>query len=193
MSSLVYKIATEPWEFEQIHRLNYRTFVEEIPQHTSNPEGRLVDKFHEQNSYIICLDGQALLGMVAVRGERPFSLDSKLENLDSYLPPGRSLCEIRLLAIVPSRRQATILGGIMAKSGEYIFSHEYDLALISGTVRQEKLYRRFGFEPFGPLVGTAEALYQPMYLRKERVPESAAWLEKARAKLAADTHDGGLS
>jgi len=26
-----YKIASEEWEFEQIHRLNYRTFVEEIP------------------------------------------------------------------------------------------------------------------------------------------------------------------
>jgi hypothetical protein len=26
-----FRIATEDWEFEQIHRLNYRTFVEEIP------------------------------------------------------------------------------------------------------------------------------------------------------------------
>ena len=30
---LVFKFATEDWEFEQIHRLNYKTFVEEIPQH----------------------------------------------------------------------------------------------------------------------------------------------------------------
>jgi hypothetical protein len=34
--NLTYKIASEPWEFEQIHRLNYRTFVEEIPLHVSN-------------------------------------------------------------------------------------------------------------------------------------------------------------
>jgi len=34
---LVFKVATEPWEFEQVHRLNYTTFVEEIPQHTPNP------------------------------------------------------------------------------------------------------------------------------------------------------------
>ena len=27
---LIYKIATEPHEFELIHRLNYRTFVEEF-------------------------------------------------------------------------------------------------------------------------------------------------------------------
>ena len=34
----IYRIAREPWEFEQIHRLNYRTFVEEIPQHPPNPK-----------------------------------------------------------------------------------------------------------------------------------------------------------
>ena len=57
MVPLTYKIATEASEFEAIHRLNYDTFVEEIPQHTANPERRLVDRFHAQNTYVICLDG----------------------------------------------------------------------------------------------------------------------------------------
>jgi hypothetical protein len=188
LSSLIYKIATEPWEFEQIHRLNYQTFVEEIPQHTPNPEGRLVDKFHEQNTYVICLEGEQLLGMVALRGERPFSLDAKIENLDRYLPPGRIICEIRLLAIAPSRRQARVLGGIMEKGAEYIFTHDYDLAVISGTTRQLKLYKNFGFEPFGPLVGSGEALYQPMFMRRETM---LPWLvERAQSRLA-DHHQGG--
>ena len=34
---LVFKVANEDWEVEQIHRLNYRTFVEEIPQHHASP------------------------------------------------------------------------------------------------------------------------------------------------------------
>ena len=34
---LVYAIATSEPEFEAIHRLNYETFVEEIPQHAANP------------------------------------------------------------------------------------------------------------------------------------------------------------
>ena len=29
---LIFKVASEDWEFEQIHSLNYETFVEEIPQ-----------------------------------------------------------------------------------------------------------------------------------------------------------------
>jgi hypothetical protein len=32
MSSFNFRIASESWEFEQIHRLNYATFVQEIPQ-----------------------------------------------------------------------------------------------------------------------------------------------------------------
>src|SRR5438034_5436080 len=82
-SSLRFKIATEVWEFEAIHRLNYKTFVEEIPQHTNNPDQRLVDKFHAENTYAICLSGNQLVGMVAGRGQRPFSLDHKVPNLQA--------------------------------------------------------------------------------------------------------------
>ncbi len=59
---LIYKIATEPHEFELIYRLNYRTFVEEIPQHSANREKRLIDRFHEENTYIVCMNGAELLG-----------------------------------------------------------------------------------------------------------------------------------
>jgi len=38
-TELIFKIASEDWEFEQIHRLNYRTFVDEIPQHAPIPRG----------------------------------------------------------------------------------------------------------------------------------------------------------
>ena len=79
---LVFKFASEDWEFEEIHRLNYKTFVEEIPQHKASPTQRLVDKFHSENTYLICLCGRKLAGMLAVRGSRPFSLDQKLENLE---------------------------------------------------------------------------------------------------------------
>jgi hypothetical protein len=46
-SCLVFKVASEDSEFEQIHRLNYRTFVEEIPQHGPNPDCTLVDRFND--------------------------------------------------------------------------------------------------------------------------------------------------
>jgi N-acyl-L-homoserine lactone synthetase len=90
--TLVYKIAETEAEFEQIHRLNYQTFVEEIPQHAPSPERRLVDKFHAENTYLIALVDGELAGMLAVRDRRPFSLDQKLPDLDAHLPPGRLIC-----------------------------------------------------------------------------------------------------
>src|SRR5689334_6483758 len=93
--NLTFKIASEEWEFEAVHALNYKTFVEEIPQHQQSGERRLVDKFHGENTYVICLEGTRLVGMLAMRANRPFSLDSKLPNLDSHLPAGRKVLEVR--------------------------------------------------------------------------------------------------
>jgi hypothetical protein len=177
MSLLTFKIATEPWEFEQIHCLNYRTFVEEIPQHHPNPECRLVDKFHEQNTYVICLYQEKVIGMVAMRHERPFSLDTKFEHLDQYLPPANSICELRLLAIEPDHRKRKILQGLFLQVAEIALVRRYDLVIISGTTRQLKMYKGFGLLPFAPLVGKPGAMYQPMYLTHEALAAKAPWLK----------------
>jgi aspartate aminotransferase-like enzyme len=171
--SLVFKFASEDWEFEQIHRLNYKTFVEEIPQHRPSPAQRLVDKFHAENTYLICLCGRRLAGMLAVRGQRPFSLDQKLESLESYLPAGRKICEIRLLAIDKKFRGAQVLQGILALLWQHGIEKGYDLAIISGTTRQFKLYQHLGFVPFGPVVGTGDAQFQPMYITLEMFESTA--------------------
>ncbi len=170
---LVFKFAAEEWEFEQIHRLNYKTFVEEIPQHRASPSHRLVDKFHAQNTYLICLCGRKLAGMLAIRANRPFSLDQKLPGLDSYLPPGRNVCEIRLLAVEKQFRGAQVLQGILALLWQHGIEKGYDLAIISGTTRQFKLYQHLGFVPFGPLVGTGEAQFQPMYVTLQTFEHTA--------------------
>lgn len=162
-----FKKATEDWEFEEIHRLNYRTFVEEIPQHERNAEHRLVDKFHEKNTYLIALLDRELAGMMAVNTRRPFSLDEKMDDLDAYIPSGRNLAEIRLLAIDPAHRNRKILTGLLKLLYTYCNEQGIDMAVISGTVREKKLYARMGFTPFGPLVGSGTALYQPMYVTIE--------------------------
>jgi aspartate aminotransferase-like enzyme/GNAT superfamily N-acetyltransferase len=161
---LEFKVATEDWEFEQIHRLNYKTFVEEIPQHEKRPDGVLVDRFHEENTYVICRSNHRVLAMIAVRDKRPFSLDHKIHNLQEHLPPARHICEFRLLSVEKDYRHSRIFYGLMATVARYCRERGCDLAVISGTTRQQKLYKHLGFVPFGPLVGDEDALYQPMYL-----------------------------
>src|SRR6266576_439971 len=171
--TLCLSIASEESEFEQVFRLNYKTFVEEIPQHPPNPEKRLVDRFHHENAYLIALDADQLIGMMAVRDQRPFSLDEKLGNIDRYLPPGRKICEIRLLSVLPSHRNGMVFQGLLKLLLEYGKSQRYNLAVISGTVRQQKLYKDLGFVPFGLLVGAMAADYLPVYLTVEEFEEVA--------------------
>lgn len=159
-----FKIADDASEFDQIARLLYRTFVEEIPQHPPNPERRHEDRFHAENLYVVAVSGTQVVGSVALRGVRPFSLDQKLGSVDPYLPPGRRVCELRLLAVEREHRSGQVFRGLVEQVVREGRTRGFDLAIISGTTRQTKLYRHLGFEPFGPLVGTAEAAFQPMFI-----------------------------
>jgi aspartate aminotransferase-like enzyme/ribosomal protein S18 acetylase RimI-like enzyme len=180
MSHYRFKTANTLSELQAIYRLNYRTFVEEIPQHGSNAEQALIDQFDQENTYLIALQDQTLVGMVAVRGNRPFSLDSKLENLESFLPGHQNLCEIRLLSVEPEHRNGRVFWGLMNVLSKHAAEQCYDLAVISGTVRQVKLYRNLGFVPFGPLVGTEGARYQPMYLSRAAFEDRLSQMSEVR-------------
>lgn len=161
---MIMKPATELHEFLQIHRLNYKTFVEEIPQHQRNSEKKLVDKFHDKNKYIIAKKGTDVIGMVCYNHDRPFSLDHKIQDLDRFLPPYTKLAEIRLLSVCYEERKTTVAYRLLQYLCQTLIQQNVDAAVISGTTRQIKLYTRMGFTPFGPLVGNTGALYQPMYI-----------------------------
>ena len=164
-AGLVFKQADQDWEFEEISHLNYASFVEEVPQHPSNPDRMLVDRFHPENTYFICRRDNQLVGMVCVRDRRPFSLDEKLGDLERYLPQARgaSLCEVRLLAVRPDMRRTRVLQGLLTMMARFCQEGGYNYVVMSGRVSQQSLYRHIGFIPFGPVVGDDDAPYQPMY------------------------------
>lgn len=161
---MIIKPATELHEFLQIHELNYKIFVEEIPQHGTNADRTLVDKFHSRNFYIIAKREERVIGMVCYNWQRPFSLDSKLADLDIYLPPHRKLAEIRLLSVHTDERKTTVAYRLLQYLCKVLITEGTDAAVISATTRQLKLYSSMGFTPFSTLVGTPGAFYQPMYI-----------------------------
>ncbi|MBM3906656.1 MAG: aminotransferase class V-fold PLP-dependent enzyme [Gemmatimonadetes bacterium] len=165
-AALTVRLATEA-DLDDIRQLNHQTFAGEIPQHAPRPDGRLVDRFEGVSTFIVVRDGDRLVGMCALRTERPFSLDAKLPDLDRHLPPGRTPCEIRLLAVEPEYRHGVVLRALLTRLVEEAVTRGFDTGVISATTRQLKLYTHMGFVPFGPLVGTEEAAYQPMYVTKE--------------------------
>ena len=167
---LTFKIADSQEEFDQIFHLNYETFVEEIPQHDLNVSRRLIDKFHAENTYFICKKDSDVIAMIAYRDRRPFSLDHKLLNLDSYLPNNKTKpCELRLLSVKKQYRGSRIFAKIASELMGHVLAKNCDIALISGTIKQQKLYQHIGFVPFASLVGNGEAQFQPMFITKETI------------------------
>lgn len=161
---MIIKTADQPHEFEQIHRLNYKLFTEEIPQHPPNEEKIRVDKFHFKNTYVIALKNDQLIGMVCYNETRPFSLDGKVVNLDEQIPGYKRLAEIRLLGIEKKERKISIAYRLLQFLCSELIREGIDTAVISGTTLQTKLYTNIGFVPFGNPVGEEGALFQPMFI-----------------------------
>ncbi|PID04679.1 MULTISPECIES: aminotransferase class V-fold PLP-dependent enzyme [unclassified Sporosarcina] len=175
-----YRLAVLPQDAERIHQLNYRAFVEEIPQHASNEQRLLVDPFHEENTYIVCLKENEIVGMLALRSTRPFSLDKKIGPIEGWLEQKPQYpVEIRLLVVDRAHRSGRAFFGLMQGLVNWCKQAGYDAAVISGTVRELKLYRHMGFEPFANPVGTKEAKYVPM------ISSFAAYEKSAAKRLVA--------
>ncbi|OHE88729.1 MAG: hypothetical protein A3G75_00475, partial [Verrucomicrobia bacterium RIFCSPLOWO2_12_FULL_64_8] len=137
--------------------------------------------------YVLALDGETVIGSMAIRMRRPFSLDEKIPNLDAHLPANRNFCEVRLLNIAREHRSGRVLPGMLSVLTDYAIGEKIDGALISATTRQLQLYSHLGFVPFGPLVGTADAPFQPMYLTlevfRERLRKMSSFPPAARGEV----------
>ena len=128
----VFKRAETSAELEQVHRLNYRTFVAEIPQHHDPGDGRLVDKFHDKNTYFIALRDEQVVGMISVHDQPPFSVAERLSDPSLLTRPGNRPIEVRLLAIAPEQRKSTVLIGLVYQLYEYARANGYTHVYISG-------------------------------------------------------------
>lgn len=163
MQVIHYRQAATEAEFEAIHRLNHQVFASEIPQHAPQPDGRLVDRFHETNTYFIALCDNQLAGMVAVHSGPLFSVARRLPNPEILCRLQFPL-EVRLLAIDPAYRQRTVLNGLFVQILNYARQQGCSDLLISGIAQRVSMYRRLGFEPLGPAVEEAGTAFIPMRL-----------------------------
>ena len=169
MHGIQFKEAETPDEFEQVHRLNHRIFAEEIGQHSTTPDGQLIDRFHQRNRYFIaCKDG-AVVGMVSVHDGPEFSIASRLSDA-AVLGRLRAPLEVRLLAILPEFRDGSLVAGLFSQVDAYARAHGYSDLLISGIVERQPMYAKLGFRPMGPAVASGAAAFVPMRLSLDAPP-----------------------
>ena len=165
----VFKRAETPDEFEQVHALNYRTFVGEIPQHADPGDGRLIDKFHDKNVYFIAVRAGHVVGMVSVHGQPPFSIAERLPDPTLLTRPGTRPLEVRLLAIEPEKRNSLVMTGLTWA----LFVHAQEVGathlFISGVRERMQLYQQLGFHQVGPPVTSGRATFVPMVVPLDNI------------------------
>jgi aspartate aminotransferase-like enzyme len=166
----VFKRADHRHEFEQIHRLNYQTFVNEIPQHADNGAGFLVDKFHQKNAYLIALKDDRLVGMMGVHDQPPFSVADRLADPGVLTREGVRPLEIRLLAVQPEERGTAVFFGLMYQLYLHAKEHGHSHLFISGVDLRQELYEQIGFVPLGPAVRSGDATFIPMVMDFNHLP-----------------------
>ena len=174
----LFKRAESKQEFEQVHRLNHRTFVDEIPQHQPTGTGALVDKFHHKNVYLIVLRDEAVVGMVSAHDQPPFSVAERLPDPKVLCQDGARPLEVRLLAIEPRERNNTLFFGLIWTLYAYAQKHGFTHLFISGVERRLKLYERLGFVPLGPAVGCGAAAFVPMVQVVGQLPAKLEHMKK---------------
>jgi N-acyl-L-homoserine lactone synthetase len=160
-----FKLAESLEEIEQIHRLVYRTFVAEIKQHPDPGDGRLIDKFHHKNRYLVALRDGQVCGMVAVHDQPPFSVAEAIPTPGVLERLGPRLLEVRLLAVEPARRHRRLFGGLLWAVYDYAEQLGYEYLAISGLRERQGMYQRMGFRPLGEPVPRGQAHFVPMLLR----------------------------
>jgi aspartate aminotransferase-like enzyme len=166
----VFKCADTREELEQIHRLNYQTFVGEIAQHADNGAGYLVDKFHDKNAYLVVLKDNRVVGMMGVHHQPPFSIAERLSDPGILAQPGIRPLEVRLLAVEPDERGSTVFFGLSYSLYCYANKHGFTHLFISGVEDRLDLYEQLGFVRLGPAVQSGKALFVPMVMKMDDLP-----------------------
>jgi aspartate aminotransferase-like enzyme len=183
-----FKQATTATEFEQVHRLNHAIFAEEVAQHPRTATGALVDKFDHKNTYFIALDGEEVVGMVAVHDRPPFSVAEKLSDHSLLEVLGDRFLEVRLLGVAPRARRGLALPGLIGMLHAHAERHHFEHVLISAIREQLGMYRRLGFRALGPEVAAGRAHFTPMVLCLSRLaPEVRRFVNRLCFRLRGGT------
>lgn len=170
-TGIVYKDVDQVDELEQIFCLNHDTFTREVEQHTPRPDGRLVDKFHDRNHYIVAKVGDEVVGMccVTMPGEGGFSIEKKLTDPTVIEPYLGCSVELRLLIVKKPYRKLGLYLGLAEKIWDYCATLPWcEYALLSAVRGREGIYARYGFEPIDVPKRIGKVEFIPMALSRAR-------------------------
>jgi len=155
---------------QAIADLLHRTFVAELGQYQDDGSGQHVDKFDSKNEYFLAENDGELVGVIAVHGSPPFSVEARLPAGTLMKDIADHPLEVRLLCVAPGLRFSRIAFRLMASAYRHAVAHGYRELWISGVREQLPMYRKLGFEELGPPVACGDSFFSAMRVKTEGLP-----------------------
>ena len=169
--SYTFKFAETAAEFEAVRRLNHDVFSAELGQHEPREDGLLIDRFESSSRYLIAVDEQKLVGMLCLRGSRPFSVEKRLTDVQVLEQLAQPVMEVRLLAVKTGHREKLALLGLLGELLRVARAENVGTLVISGVTSRLDLYRKMGFVDLGPAVPEGRTAFVRMAVAVRNLPD----------------------
>lgn len=161
LGSVDYRFAL-PEEYEAIHSLNHAAFCVDLGQHETSASGMRVDARNRTNRYVTAWRRDRLVGMMSVGMARPYSVESRCNQLESVLKDGVRYAEFRLFTVVPQMRMTLVPTALLLVALSYCERLGVGGVLLSAIMPSHELYERVGFDVIAPVSHESRVRVVPM-------------------------------
>ena len=173
---------------DAIAALIHDTYALELGQYNANEAGRITDRLHNTNLYLVACMDTDLAGMLSITlpSAASFSTLNRLplvpEDVANNL---HKTAEIRLLAIKPTYRGQGVFDQLMQAAIITCYGQGIDRVLISAISNRVSLYEFMGFQTVGEAVQEGTAVFQPMIITRQTLEASPYMQKLAMRKIPA--------
>lgn len=179
MMKPIIRVANEQ-DWDAIAQLNHDTYALELGQYAPNEAGRMADRRHDTNLYIVAYMQDELAGMLSITlpSTAPFSTLKRMPVVGETIQKNlHTTAEIRLLAVKPAYRGQGLFDQLMLAAIKTCYQHGIDRVLISAIENRVGLYKFMGFQALGEPVVEGTAVYVPMLITRQSL-ESSPYIKK---------------
>ncbi|WP_309721721.1 histidinol-phosphate transaminase [Armatimonas sp.] len=182
-----------PTQREEIYRLRHAIYAAELGQHAVNPEGRLTDALDEINEYLVATEDKsegAILGFVSLTQPSVgrYSLDKYFERTALPFPVDEGLWEVRLLTVLPEKRQGALAMLLMQAALRHVAVAGGTRIVGIGRREIKSLYESSGLVFHGKTAVSGAVTYELMSASVEALTQRAFEIQPLLTRLLKRVH-----
>ncbi len=151
-------------DLDWIYQVRHRVYAEELGQHPTNADRRLLDGLDGDNAYLVVASGADRLGFVSVTPPWAgrFGLDKYLAREELPLLDEDDVFEVRILTVDPAWREFGVATLLMYGVLRWVSSRGGRTIVAMGRTDLLDMYGTFGLRPVGRRIVSGSVSFEVM-------------------------------